>query len=779
MLGSGYFNQSLGYTKAYTNHYFATAPNYFILTHWPENPSHQLLESPVLLHDLQTIIPVPMTTIGLGIQPSSWSEVVYISKESQYPIASIDLDVPDELMISATLIPGSSISCNYFDRYVYIRRYKNKCNIQAVAPLKGQYKLCIYYKEEKTPCLSYIIHCDTDPKVKVGYPQIYELALTDYDFNLIHWNYPTQMCVCQNVCGYLNIVFEAKSGMEFNHCIISGRVADPTSCKQDEIYHYNTILVSNKGTDADLYQLQAVFPSEGWWTVHLSGENHKFRSISLLNYYVYVNVGLPTCSYPYILAPGVIFNNIKPITATGEDLLEVPFISSKYLDFQHYLTLNLETAESVDGYSNIVFEGKVRNENTYIYLLKIIFSRPGNWFVHVLSKDKDSIQEYTHLFKLNIAVKGAKENTRFINYNDSIGRPFNIEILNGGVLTFLDDGQPFTYEFKASSHVNFFHALKFQEKESSDTLDYHTFLSSQHDIKNTIQSSITFTLHAVFPFVGKWSVLVLAAEEYSGNYSLIFSLDLNVKSPTPQLCYPRIHSMFYKNNMILKSEHAVLNSSCKGGEIKVPFRAPEGIYFTWNMEYLPTGKKSLSNAFIHHCPSVDAEGHNCLLHIIFPRPGDWLIRLFLKQISDSMQKTVNFQSVLEVKIQNIFFNSQVSFPQIFEPFYSTFGLSFDEKDLPLISEIQQTPSEMVIRFYSPVMSVKFTHDIDVKSTEKNNVDVDYTNQCRIMSNPLTGLHEVIVQVVTKGEWTISIYARHDTANGSWIIVFKHVIITVE
>ena len=781
--GSGCASDSFhGIGKAFTPDYFGTPPQQVILTHLPHDPSHQLLENPISIADLQPIIPVPMTTLRQGIYPLTWCETITLSSESQYPIVSVDVKSSDaSVIISANLTPGPEIDMHEesLDQNIQIKRVNNLWNIKVSIPFKGRYSLNVLSKTSKgltdNLCLSYIVHSEANSELKLGYPKLHEAALATYDLNLIHWNSPKSY-MCQILSGILNLVFESKSKIKFDHFVLPGRVAAPNAFTASNAMRYNTMLFSNSGSDTSLHQLQAVFPSNGWWTLELSGllptDKNSQKYTSLLTYYIYVSVGLPKHSYPHVLAPDITFNSARPINATGEELFVIQFASSRFLDFHHYLTSERVTNDPQEGFSKIEFDGKLSDKDCYVYSLKVIFSQAGTWYIHVLGKEKYKYRAYSNLFKINADVKYAKANTSFINYNQSIKESFGISLGNDDLFIFPDNGQPLHYSFEALPHSNFFHDIKKHANDMS-TYDFCTYLVSAPLPNNALdkRTGFTYTMHAVFPESGKWLVQLFGAKKGSSNYSLVFTLNVNVNTSSPQLCYPKFNPAFHQLKMSVDMEQALIQRTCEDGEFLLPFMAPDNIFFTWSMELVSAGEKTNSNAFIHH----KKDGTRCF-QVIFPKPGEWLIRLFAKQMTDS---SANFHSVLEVCLNSLLCKTGLSFPQVFEAFYSIFNMKLDMNHLPLVSEVKQLPAKIFIPFSSMDTSVLFSHDIDVK--DANNEDghemLNLDDQCKMISAPATGQHKLIVEVNAKGKWTVSLYARRSTAvSKSWTTVLKFVVI---
>ena len=782
--GSGHTSSSSG-GVSYTPDYFAVPPQHLILTHWPTDPSYQFLESSLSLQEINGVLPVPATTLKQGIVPLTWSKRLTVPE--YFPVVSVDVCVENEsTKLSAELVPGpdAELTDASYEQNVLVTKKEKKWNIQAATPLKEQYSLNIYSQQPNSAestnklCLSYVIQSERDAELKLGYPKLNESVLPTYDFDLIHWNSPAQSYVCQNLSGSLNLVFEAKPNIDFDQYTVPGRVANPDSLPEESKKRYNTMLLRNTGPNKSLYQLQAVFPSNGWWTVSIYGadpgntEHMSWKYNCLLNYYVYVTAGLPRNTYPRILSPDISFNGIKPISATGNEQFSLQFAASKHLTCSHYLVF--DEKETFKGFTKVDFCGKMKSKERFVYNLRVIFPWPGSWHVHVLGKEKDKGQDIS-LFKLNITVNGALKNTSFVDCDSAIAEALGVEVLNDGLLTFEEDTQPLRYSFKALPDVNIHHSLKFQESDGSSK-DYSTHLSSEPcaDVEPG-PSRTMHTIHAVFPSSGKWSLQLYAGEEGCSNFSLVITLNVNIQKPCLQLCYPKISTAFHQLKMSIESDKALIQKNCENGEFKLPFAAHEENFFTWNVELISSGEKFPSNAFVYFNPT---ESSNRLLHVIFPKPGEWLIRLFAKQTSSPANKSGNFRSVLELRLNSLSFKSGIHFPQVFEQFYSNFKLQLDPTQLPLISEVNQVPTKIVIPIYSPDGDVQFWHDVDVKvdSSEEgeDNQTFNKEDQCKMISDPASGRHELAMEVDSKGQWTVSLFARRsNSADKSWVTILKH------
>jgi len=170
-------------------------------------------------------------------------------------------------------------------------------------------------------------------------------------------------------------------------------------------------------------------------------------------------------------------------------------------------------------------------------------------------------------------------------------------------------------------------------------------------------------------------------------------------------------------------------------------------------------------AFVHYL-----QGHspNRILHMVFPRLGEWVLNLFAKSTSNSIE-SYGYFPVLEFQIRANAFSDHISFPQIFEPFRTTFEMKIEKSALPLISKVHNLPSSLTIPFYSPT-SVKFWHEANVANEGVESVT-------RMISNSETGFHELVVEFSKVGCWTISLSAQNiESSSNAWATVLQHVVI---
>lgn len=761
-----------------TQHYFMVPPQHLILTHWPLDTTKQFLKSPLSLYDLKPIIPVPTTTRQLGLHPCTWSEVIKVEKTSADPVASVSFslaDVTTSFVTAKLVLKQHSAEATDKDEFQY-HTFVNKINtnefiIQAVLPTAGLFVLNIYLNtiqgnNSRHLCLSYIIESEKCHNSEVGYPYLYHLPARSFNFVPIHWNNGKKSYNCAHSRGVFSLVFEVNSDVSFYHCLIRGKATSTTVSKSCDVYHYNTLIVKD---DKNVYKLLAVFPREDWWTICIAGtktEELISGYTSLLTYHIFVEEGSEKMSYPKIILPHEIFFSPNPITATDQ-VTTLPFASLKSFDFYHYLTLDEPDSELWEGYSNIEIVDEYDEQNHSKYILNVVFPKAGTWFVHVFCVLHNGLNE--GLFNMKIIVDNPTPNTFLVQSNALSQKEYKLQLPNNGIISFADDGQPFSFEFVAAdSDLDFVHELK---SPNNPPVDYCTYLSRR---------DYQYTLNAIFPTPGKWTIELFASRARRNDYDLVLNLKLLVETPAIDQCYPKIYPSFSTFGCKISQHDALMKSVCASGEFKMPFQAPLATYFFFKLEKESAEQHNdfSQQAFVY----IDPDNQNRILHVIFPEHGHWKLDLYAKKIQQVAEDTTG-SHILQISMHSDVCVSGTTFPLLFEHFYEPYKMYFKPQDLPLPSNIRigKLPRTLTIDYYSPP-AVKFMHYAELKmedkgqSTEQVCCEVTEHVPTRMISDS-TGLHRLWVEVANAGCWTVYLYAsnaENPALPDDWIPVMRYV-----
>ena len=789
--GSGSMTSTTHFISKYTASYFAVPPERMILTHFPSDETWQMLETPVSLQDIQPLIAPHNQVFALGVDPKVWNECIHITDCDADPVIHIHLKAKPGLRLLAKIIDNDSLPMQTIQkgappdssgsaRDSYIQQCKGDTCMNAVVPHRGRFSFNIYASDFETEsqnkqhyqlCLSYQIWCEVGFESQIGYPLVYDLAASAFDFELLHWNLPHKSYVSSNEQGKLEIAFRAQPGLKYYHCLFSGKVKGHDNSTSSYAKLYHTMLVHD-ANDPTLHALQAVFPSEGWWTIYLCASRPSDIEgttgyTALLNYHVMARGSLPKHAYPHLFSEGICFDSPKPITASGTELLLVPFVCNRLLDFHCYLTYEHPTGMSMEEFTKVDTVKQSPQSAGTKYLLKVIFPKPGKWYVHVFARDLSVLntQSFSGLFDLHIEVDGSMKNAVFPSLNSTISEEMNIRLPTSDPVVFPDDGNPFTFQFLAPRDVSFMHKVEpasaQSDGETSPFMNHCTYLLS-----STIPGNLnTYTLKAVFPSAGKWNVQLFAGGDNAAQYDVAVQVVLEVAIPSPGIGFPKLYPAFHHLGLSIPEESQQYSMNLDTAEFKLPFYAPENLHFVWSMQFASTNEKLYQQAFVHYPNRKQPNSY--ALHLSFSKPGDWLVQVFARK-TDTASNGGNYQSVFDLRVNAMAFSSDYAFPQIFEPFRGTFAMEIQDDALPLLSRVHSTPQTVVIPFYSP-SNVRFWHDAEVEGKGSQETS-------RMTSKTETGLHELDIEITENGKWTITVYAQYINAtNKNWTAVLRHVI----
>ena len=814
-LGSGCISSNAEHQQVFTSQYFAVKPQEFILTHWPQRASQQLLKKSLAFSEFCPLIPLSCRASEHELNPDTWSELLEVPIEVYDPVVCISMTCKVDVKILAKLsvLKQELEDSNELANCVFVHREisstekgTSNLRIRAVVPSNGQYVLNVYAckSSSHTPgqnyqlVLSYQIvsHIESgNQSRKIGFPVVYDMAAAAFDFQVLHWNKPMPDYCCENASGKLDIVFRAKPDLQFFHYIVPGDAENPDD--PDSFLMYNTLVAQNKCGDPSFYALRCVFPSSGYWSVHLNAtkviDNDSQRPTvsgytSVLKYLVYVENSVNTESFPHISAPYISLDQPETISASGNDILSVRFYSTREHDFYTYLTFEVPTGEPLESYTIVSAEDTQREErdSRQHYKLGVIFPKPGRWYIHVCGRNMGSAdQNFTALFVLNVLVEGALSNKKFPKIYSSIAAALNFSCYDSGCVTFADDGSPFTYKFRApSSGVNLVPSItprNADDSEFDEAFLQQCVLLSPSVVAGSNSKTCVYTINAVFPSAGKWSLQLFGclSDSHSGDYNVVIYIQFQVSKPTPNLCYPTIFPGFYNLGLSIPNELLLFSRVIDSSEMRLPFSSSKGVVFETRLTQ--KDKVFVNQAIVEHIEDAANDINNNsvknrMLHIIFPKAGDWVMHLYAGKYSaekgdnDDSHQHVDKEAVLELKIKSLSFNETLAFPQIFDPFYSKFSLRLAEEQYPLVSRVNHFPSKVTIAFYSSP-DVRFWHSVKLSSSTGEN------SMTRLNSDPHTGLCELSVEVTEPGQWIVMLYAKKSDALDSqkWIAVLLHTI----
>ncbi len=169
---SGYVNDEDRFVRQFNEFYFMAPPETLILTHFPEDPAHQLLRQPVSMQQFENFVYLRPRFFRYGI--------VLKSHRNGLIEAGSDLEVSLEADNRTSF--AASLSRNgkkLPDTAVFIQNPGGHVQVNAVFPEKGAYNLDIYAKKENEEgayghVAMYKVAASEGKGDRIGFPRIYQ-----------------------------------------------------------------------------------------------------------------------------------------------------------------------------------------------------------------------------------------------------------------------------------------------------------------------------------------------------------------------------------------------------------------------------------------------------------------------------------------------------------------------------------------------------------------------------------------------------------------------------
>ena len=787
----------LNFQPKFTSHYFATRPDHLIFSHVPAEPEWQLLQEVVSVDKLCPMISPSLIPLCLGVQPLCWAETINVDQNSSTTTIKVTFRAPPNLSLTAELRRESqyhdetSTQQNVQLQDIYVEREEDceEIVVYAIVPDKGVYFLDIHVQHngENLMCVSYMINCSTKPTIHTGFPTVYMKPSAAFQFKPLYWNTPQAANTCVNNRGKMDFIFQCLPGIQFHHCLISGKHVSGQPLNLDLDAHYYCTTITHDPTDHSLHKLSVVFPTKGWWTIYLCAVKKSGDVISgytaLLHYPVFAKKELRRCSYPHTQSSDVRFEFSDPITCSGTDVLVVPFFSMKRFDLYSCLCYQSLEAKHETHYTLTQSLGGVTApQNEYKYQIQVVFPKPGKWYVRVFSRavGQSPGAEYLSLFNILVDVDGCIENAVFPLLEQEVMEQCNICLLHEHLLVMLGDGRDMlSLKFQASNEIKFDHYIELQNEKSTNDIEYvfyrHcTFLQ----VTEETSTQRMYELRAVFPRTGEWNVILCAGEISVFDPKVALRVPVNVSKNLelePQL-FPVIHPALSEFGIKFSGDIPLYQKNIHSPDFNFDFTSSKSINYAWSLNDVVNQKQTphSSNVYLENVEEAAGDTVIQRLRIVFPKPGVWLVkvaaRMLLSDIvaDNTLSLSLHYQPVFDVIIDASNASlGHMSFPRIYESFHSKFGLSIKSTDVPLPSRAKQLPATCTIRFYSPPDIMFWHHCKEFSQLQEKKFT-------RMTSNPDTGLHELCADITKRGQWTVYLYAKFvSDASNNWTAVLQH------
>ncbi len=831
--GANYFDKSMEARYNYIRHFFAATPSTFILTHWPNKKKWQLLETPVEREALDPLVILPSCAAGRGIRPLTWRRSIIVSDENQHSTV-VKLTAHPSLRIGVKLQYMNMKTFNYEEvtskNLICVQRDEDAVCIRAALPFKGSYSLLLTVNREKRRgsrvpqvFLSYNI-CVTHmskPLQQIGYPKVYQMAASAYNFQLLFWNQSSHDYICESDSEQLNLAFKAKRKMTCLHFLVPGKTQQTRPKDHSVVYYYNTMVVTETdgaGSDQGLHMLKVIFPAEGWWTICLNGTkgNPNFQSlapyVTLLSYQVYAHRGDSTSTFPYIISPQVSVCYFDPISSVSESI-DIPFTTTKPLEFQAYLMENIPNAPELESYVQI----KQAELSSNQYRLTAMFPKPGQWHVHVFAcpEEEDEDNETVRgLFSLLVNVETPMQGAVSVALSLTIAEKIQLYFPNKGYISFPDIGKPLTIDFECDKNTSFQHRVFPEDQDEKTSKEYNglslfthcTYLTplnrpglpssfrpillSRRSITQPVLPThlceiISYQLHASFPWPGKWTVKVFAQAPGSSDYSLAFHVTMKVTKPSRGICYPFIYEEFIQLGIRIPIESICYNPICsESTQFELPFIAPDDLQYTWNIEVAGSDSCYKKQGFVYISGNALAGPPNNHFQLSFSTPGIWRAVLFAKKSTpeDSIPEEDSYKPVLEISLLVNTVDKDVAFPEIY-PAFKKYGLSIAKMNIPFLSRVQNsvqnTSTTVIVSLFSlGPGNVQFYCRVKcAEKTEEENRLLLLRSQ--MLEDTYSGLNEIRVDISEPGTYKIQLGAKwRDCKEYKYEPVLTHIVSSI-
>ena len=787
----------------YICHFFATPPSTLILTHWPTKKKWQLLQTPVNREALDPLIILPSCAAGRGARPLTWRRSIVVSDEHQHSTV-IELTAHLSLKIGAKLLYMNEHTLNYEEvigkNLLCIQRNKDIVCIRAALPFKGSYSLLLTINKEKRRgsrvpqvFLSYHITHMSEPFQQIGYPKVDQMAASAYNFRLLFWNQSPHDCICESDSKQLDLGFVTKRKMTCLHFLVPGKAQNTRPEDHSVVYNYNTMVVTETD-DADsehcIRMLKVVFPAEGWWTICLNGTKGNPNQslcpyVTLMSYQVYAHQGDSNSTFPYVISPQVSICCFDPMSCVSESI-DIPFTTTKPLEFQAYLMEKKPNAPELESYVRIE-QAELVSLSSNQYRLTAMFPKPGQWHVHVFARPEEDNKTLRGLFSVFVTVETPMQGALSVALSSTTAEKIQLSFPNKGYLSFPDIGKPLTIDFECGKNTSFQHWV-FPEDRDEKTLEEYKglsllehctyltplnppvlsssfrpiLLSRQSLIQPTHLCEITsYKMYASFPWAGKWTLEVFAQAPGSSDYSLAFHVTMNVTKPSRGICYPLLHAGFDQFGIRIPNESICYNPiSTESTDFELPFNSPDDIQFTWSIEVAGSDSCYKKQGFVYQSRNSLGPSTNHF-QLSFSTPGIWRAVLYAKKSTpeDSIIPEENiYKPVLEISLLVNTVDKDVGLPEIF-PAFKKYGLSIAKMHIPFLSHVQSNTSTTVIvsLFNFCTGNVKFFHRVDcAERTEEEN---QLLPRSQMFEDTCSGLNEILVEITEPGTYKIQLGAQ--------------------
>ena len=792
----------------YNSHYFATPPEKLILTHWPDSEKWQLLESPLTLQDIRSLIVMTPDAIEKGkyvVQPCNYiprvmctyscmqshffylyvigvglpaCEVFHI-KSHQIPVAFLSLKVPQHFLITATLKPWQHVTSynaedddRQYDKNIYFNRRDDGKSIDmyVAIPSPGNFTCQIFIQEfsslKATFLTSYLISCEAEPPDNVGFPQVLQKLACSINFQLLHWtghqdDDKIKFYVAECTTGRMALAFEANPDVPVTHFISPGTFTTEQLPSMEQCYHFYSSLTQDE-KDPSQYKLDVVFPLQGQWTICLmnrDGEGEEFFQEPLMLYTV--NVTGDTCNgtYPWIQSSGVTIHHSGTLSALGNEVFTLTFSVKEAMDFHALLTNSYHTS-SFHQFTHIEREETKARET---YKLMAVFPEPGKWKISVFHRAINSLEStaFNNLFSLLLDVDFCLPNAIFPSVNRVASDALGLRIVDTLPLRYSNSFFKTQLSATLGDTVSFNISLTPLDQERKETSSvvhgkYYTslFPSEEEGLYN---------LEAMLPEPGTWLISLsakrLQEDSTSNVMQQIFLFKLQVKEatmPTHHM-YPKLYPAFYNSSIRIEADHIPYQYTVEDKFIFYFTRTKKPNFnIVVYQENYPENKLS-SQALIY--PSKK-QGKEYVMEAVFPEKDKWILQLFGDSLTD-YDPIIEFLISVEIPVPNF------TYPWIHADFFEVYKMDFYPSGSYLLPSTAKPPlAKLSFSIFCP-NNIYLIH----QARDENEAIIDGVT-CLLRTKAPNVLC-ISADFTSNGNWSLLLYASREPSMDNCDLILQH------
>ena len=174
--GAGHIDNQSHFVQEFCDGYFLTPPETFIIDHFPQTSSWQLLKQPISQSDFANL---PLTYSGFFQYGLAFAGTYQTTTDANGEI-SISLAVPSDVALIAQLYQGTN---EMAQTYTFAQRMGQQYLIKAVVPDSGNYVLRVFAKNSSDPgnyqgAIDFNIQANGASANQGGYPKTYGMFST-------------------------------------------------------------------------------------------------------------------------------------------------------------------------------------------------------------------------------------------------------------------------------------------------------------------------------------------------------------------------------------------------------------------------------------------------------------------------------------------------------------------------------------------------------------------------------------------------------------------------